>query len=136
MVPLFVTAASTVLLWVTVERTRYLTSTAGVSCSGSSCEDAAVVPVGKSPERLAAARLGTRTAIVVTTTRRQFAHRWSTPRSRVWQVALAPVFLGCALLIVVLFALALAILFALSIVAVVGLTIVGALRPRVSDRRS
>jgi hypothetical protein len=40
------------------------------------------------------------------------------------------------LLIVVLFALALAFLFALSIVAVVGLTIVGALRPRVSDRRS
>jgi hypothetical protein len=79
--------------------------------------------------------LGTRTSVVLTTTGRQFAYYWSAPRSPVWQVALAPVFLGVALLILLLGALALALVLAVAILAVVGLTIASLFRPIVARAR-
>ncbi len=94
-----------------------------------------MVAAGKKPERRAVARFGNRTSVVVTTTSRQFAYRWSAPRSTVWQVALAPVFLGTALLMLLLGALALAFMLAALILAAVGLAIVSLLRPWVAAAR-
>jgi hypothetical protein len=95
-----------------------------------------VVGAGKKPQSQAIARLGTRTSVFVTTTRRQFTYRWSAPRSPVWQVTLAPVFLGAALLILLLGAVALAFVLAASIVAVLGLTIASFLRSSVARARA
>lgn len=89
-----------------------------------------VRPVGK-PPRQGTARLGTGSAVFVTTMRRQFAYRWSAPRSPIAQVALAPVFLVAALMLLLLGALTLAFLLVVSLVAVLVLTIASLLRSTV-----
>jgi hypothetical protein len=94
------------------------------------CKDAAVSSGTRKPEARGLARLGAQTSIVARTTWHGVAHRWSAPRSPFVRLALAPLFLCAALLLVVLGALTVALVLLVSIVAMFGLAVASLFSPR------
>jgi len=80
------------------------------------------------------ARWGARARVVAGTTRREFAYRWTAPRSPAQRVLVAPLLLvaGLVAILVALFLLALMLAFALLLVA---LSVVWLFRAGVASRR-
>jgi hypothetical protein len=72
-------------------------------------------------------RWGTRAQIVVSTTKRQFAYRWTAPQSPALRMLVLPLFLGAALLALLVGVLAVALALVAAAVAILALAVVGIL---------
>jgi uncharacterized membrane protein len=105
-----------------------------------SCEDVGVVSPRPRSSGRQLTRWGTRAHLVVRTTRREVAYRWTTPRSPALRVLVAPLFIGGLVLLLLVGALAMVLALVGAVLAVVALAFVTlawsvAARLNVSRRR-
>jgi hypothetical protein len=79
---------------------------------------------GDLPEHHPLVRWGTRANVVINSTRREFAYRWTTPRPPVLRIALLPVVLAAGLFLLLLGVVLVALALALAAGAVLGFGLV------------